>query len=173
MGGDVHPHPRTCSARATGWSRSSPRQRPCECRRCMTSTRVPGIQRASRDGGRDWDNPGYLRWHRSGPPVVSMVVRATAPIGPPCRHRAADCRPTRWGMAQANLLQAADSFPFLETMVSVTIGWCRRGVPLERAEGKLSWMARRSRSPGSRRRRGSSRTSARPALQSQPEAAEG
>ena len=48
------------------------------------------------------------------------------------------------GWPEADLLQAADSLSFLETMAPVIVEWVQSGrAPRERAEGKLRQMAGR------------------------------
>jgi hypothetical protein len=55
------------------------------------------------------------------------------------------------GWPDADVLQAADSLSFLETLVPVTIAWVGRGVPLERAIGKLRHMEERIQVDAARR----------------------
>jgi kynurenine formamidase len=102
------------------------------------------IERAYPDGdwdsARDWDDPGYNRWHqdRCGDIVAAGL-----------RERGADEQLTRaveelvrvhedGGWPDADLVQAADSLSFLETMVPLVLDWVESGrAPRERAEGKL------------------------------------
>ena len=104
------------------------------------------IERAfpDRDAGWDsatsWDDPAYNRWHqdrcadmvadwlreqRAEPALVEEVDRLVR------NHEVG-------GWPEADLLQAADSVSFLETMVGVVAGWVQSGrAPRERAAGKL------------------------------------
>jgi hypothetical protein len=98
------------------------------------------IERAFPDPGagwesaRDWDSPAYNRWHQDR--CADIAVRWLRD------QRAGD--ELVWkvdalirvheegGWREADLLQAADSLSFLETMVPLVAGW-----PRERADGKL------------------------------------
>jgi hypothetical protein len=92
------------------------------------------------DSARDWDSPAYNRWHQDrcariasdwlsdqGAPD-SLVAEAVALIRV---HE-------EGGWREADLLQAADSLSFLQTMVPLVVGWVESGrAPRERAAGKL------------------------------------
>jgi kynurenine formamidase len=92
------------------------------------------------DSARDWDSADYNRWHQD---------RCADMIGPGLRDRGASgeladavARIVRvhedGGWREADLVQAADSLSFLETMVPLVIGWVESGrASRERAEGKL------------------------------------
>jgi kynurenine formamidase len=92
------------------------------------------------DSARDWDSPQYNRWHQD---------RCADIVASGLRDRGADEGLTRaaadlvrvhedGGWPEADLLQAADSLSFLETMVSLVIGWVTDGrAPRAHAEGKL------------------------------------
>jgi kynurenine formamidase len=84
---------------------------------------------ASWDSARDWDSPAYNRWHQDR---CADVVRAWLD------ERAADPALAGevealvrahedGGWPEADLLQAADSLSFLETMVPLLLGWSERG----------------------------------------------
>jgi hypothetical protein len=100
---------------------------------------------SSWDPAGDWNDPGYLRWHQDrcaayavawlveqggAPPLVEEVERL---IGV---HE-------EGGWYEADVLQAADSLSFLETLTSITLGWVRRGIDPEHARAKLQFMADR------------------------------
>ncbi len=93
------------------------------------------------DSARDWDNPEYNRWHQdrcadiaskwlhehgASPELVDGVdglVRVHEDGGWP----------------DADLLQAADSLSFLDTLTPLTISWVRSGrATPERAKAKIS-----------------------------------
>jgi kynurenine formamidase len=92
------------------------------------------------DSARNWDDPAYNRWHQdrcaeivagwlreqgAEPPLVDEVARLVG------AHE-------EGGWPEADLLQAADSVSFLETMVGLVAGWVQSGrAPRERAAGKL------------------------------------
>jgi kynurenine formamidase len=92
------------------------------------------------DSAGDWDSAEYNRWHQD---------RCADMIGPGLRDRGAPAaladdvaRIVRahedGGWREADLVQAADSLSFLETMVPLVIGWVESGrASRERAEGKL------------------------------------
>ena len=95
---------------------------------------------ATWDSALQWDDPEYNRWHQDRcaqiagawlrdqgtPPTLVTEVEALVRV-----HEDG-------GWAEADLLQAADSLSFLETMVPLVVGWAESGrVPRERAEAKL------------------------------------
>src|SRR4029453_10548088 len=92
------------------------------------------------DSALDWDSVEYNRWHQDR---CAEIVTS----GP--RERGAGEELTRevaglvrvhedGGWPEADLVQAADSLSFLETMVPLVLGWVESGrAPRERAEGKL------------------------------------
>jgi kynurenine formamidase len=92
------------------------------------------------DSARDWDSPQYNRWHQD---------RCADIVAAGLRERGADEALTRavedlvrvhedGGWPEADLVQAADSLSFLETMVALVIGWVTDGrAPRAHAEGKL------------------------------------
>jgi len=84
---------------------------------------------ATWDSARDWDSPAYNRWHQD---------RCGELVGAWLRERGAD--PALAGEVEtlvrahedggwrdADLLQAADSLSFLETMIPLLLGWSERG----------------------------------------------
>jgi hypothetical protein len=95
---------------------------------------------ATWDSARDWDSPAYNRWHQDRcAEIASTWLR---------RQSAADTLVAdvdalirvheEGGWREADLLQAADSLSFLETMVPLVVGWVESGrAPRERAEAKL------------------------------------
>jgi len=92
------------------------------------------------DSANDWDSPAYNRWHQdrcadiaadwlrrqgAAEPLVAEVDRLIRV------HEVG-------GWREADLLQAADSLSFLETMVPLVVDWVESGrAPRERAEGKV------------------------------------
>ncbi len=92
------------------------------------------------DSARDWDSPEYNRWHQDR--CADMVAAGL-------RERGADEEQVRevaglvrvheeGGWPAADLVQAADSLSFLETMAPLVAGWVEDGrAPRERAAGKL------------------------------------
>jgi Domain of unknown function (DUF4202) len=99
------------------------------------------------DPAGDWDDPGYLRWHQDR--AAEIAGRWLTGQGAAAELAGEVDRLIRvhevGGWPEADLLQAADSLSFLETLSSVTVGWVRRGVPEERARTKLHHMADRIR----------------------------
>ncbi len=98
------------------------------------------------DSARDWDSEEYNRWHQD---------RCADLVAPGLRDRGADQELAQavadlvrvhedGGWPEADLLQAADSVSFLETMAPVIVEWVQSGrAPRDRAEGKLRQMAGR------------------------------
>jgi kynurenine formamidase len=92
------------------------------------------------DSARDWDSPEYNRWHQD---------RCAEIVAAGLRERGAEEALTAevaglvrvhedGGWHEADLVQAADSLSFLETMVPLIAGWVESGkAPRERAAGKL------------------------------------
>jgi hypothetical protein len=92
------------------------------------------------DSARDWDSVEYNRWHQD---------RCADMIGPGLRDRGASAELADevagivrvhedGGWLEADLVQAADSLSFLETMTPLVVGWVESGrAPREVAEGKL------------------------------------
>jgi hypothetical protein len=86
------------------------------------------------DSARDWDSPAYNRWHQDR--CAEIAARWLREQGAPATLAAEVEALIRvhevGGWPDADLLQAADSLSFLETMVGVVARW-----PRERAEAKL------------------------------------
>jgi len=90
------------------------------------------------DSARDWDSVEYNRWHQD---------RCADLVAPGLRDRGAGEELARavadlvrvhedGGWPEADLLQAADSVSFLETMAPVIVEWVQSGrAPRDRAEG--------------------------------------
>lgn len=92
------------------------------------------------DSARDWDSRAYNRWHQDRcARIASDWLRqqgASAEVVETVRALIAVHEEGGW--PEANLLQAADSLSFLETMVPLVVGWVRSDrVPTERAAAKL------------------------------------
>jgi len=98
------------------------------------------------DSARDWDSREYLRWHQD---------RCAGFAATWLREQGADealvleverlvAAHEDGGSPQADLVQAADSLSFLETMVPAVEAWVASGrAPADRAVGKLVYMAER------------------------------
>jgi hypothetical protein len=92
------------------------------------------------DSARDWDSPSYNRWHQD---------RCAAIAGDWLREQGADEGLVaeveglirvheEGGWPDADVLQAADSLSFLETMVPLVVGWVQSArAPRERAAAKV------------------------------------
>jgi kynurenine formamidase len=139
---DVHPHARHLERTLDWLVELDPDA--SEAARIAAATH--DIERAFPDGSshwdsaRDWDSVEYNRWHQD---------RCADMIGPGLVARGASEELARevagivrvhedGGWLEADLVQAADSLSFLETMVPLVIDWVDSGrAPRERAEGKL------------------------------------
>jgi kynurenine formamidase len=84
---------------------------------------------ATWDSARDWDSPAYNRWHQD---------RCADLVADWLREQGADPALVHdvdalvrahedGGWPEADVLQAADSLSFLETMVPLVLGWSERG----------------------------------------------
>lgn len=92
------------------------------------------------DSARDWDSPEYNRWHqdRCADIVASGMRERGAPDALADEVAGLVRVHEEGGWPEADLVQAADSLSFLETMVPVIVGWVESGrAPRERAAGKL------------------------------------
>ena len=139
---DVHPHARHLE-RTLDWLVEL---EPGASEAARVAAATHDIERAYPDGNapwdsaRDWDSAEYNRWHQD---------RCAQIVADGLRERGASAELTRavaglvrvhedGGWLEADLVQAADSLSFLETMVPLVIGWVESGrAPRERAEGKL------------------------------------
>jgi Domain of unknown function (DUF4202) len=95
---------------------------------------------ASWDSARDWDSREYNRWHqdRCADIAARWLREQGAPAAQVDEVEALIRVHEEGGWREADLLQAADSLSFLETMVGLVVGWVDSGrAPVERAEGKL------------------------------------
>jgi kynurenine formamidase len=92
------------------------------------------------DSARDWDSPEYNRWHQDRcADIVAAGLRERG-AGEALAGDVADIVRVHedGGWREADLVQAADSLSFLETMVPLVLGWVESGrASRERAEGKL------------------------------------
>jgi kynurenine formamidase len=139
---DVHPHARHLE-RTLDWLLVLD---PDASEAARIAAATHDVERAYPDGNvawdsaRDWDSAEYNRWHQD---------RCADMIGPGLLERGASEELARevaglvrvhedGGWLEADLVQAADSLSFLETMVPLVVGWIESGrAPRERAEGKL------------------------------------
>ena len=102
--------------------------------------------------GNGFDDPDYLFAHsiRSAD-IVESWMRERQPVlddGFIRRVRALILRHEIGGGWEADLLQAADSLSFIETLDWLTVDWVRKGVyTKEEARQKLRWMVERIRPP--------------------------
>jgi kynurenine formamidase len=92
------------------------------------------------DSARDWDSPEYNRWHQDR--CADMILSRLPDLGADERLTGAVADLVRvhedGGWPAADLVQAADSLSFLETMVPLVLGWVESGrATRERAAGKL------------------------------------
>jgi hypothetical protein len=92
------------------------------------------------DSARDWDSADYNRWHqdRCADIAGDWLRSQEAPAALVGEVEALVRVHEEGGWKEADLLQAADSLSFLETMVPLVVGWVESGrAPRERAEGKV------------------------------------
>ena len=139
---EVHPHARHLE-RTLGWLLELD---PAASEAARIAAVTHDAERAYPDGAagwdsaRDWDSADYNRWHQD---------RCAEIVASGLRERGASDALTReveglvrvhedGGWPDADLVQAADSLSFLETMVPVMLEWVESGrAPRERAAGKL------------------------------------
>jgi kynurenine formamidase len=98
------------------------------------------------DSASSWDDPAYNRWHQDR--CGDMIARWLREQGAEPALVGEVERLVRshevGGWPEADVLQAADSVSFLETMVGVVAGWVQSGrAPRERAAGKLRYSLER------------------------------
>lgn len=100
------------------------------------------------DPAGDWDHPDYLRWHQERAARIASEWLAGQDAASDELvdevRRLIDVH-EEGGWPDADVLQAADSLSFLETLSGLTVAWVRRGVAPERAVTKLQHMADRIR----------------------------
>jgi hypothetical protein len=95
------------------------------------------------DSALHFDVPGYLRFHqRRAAAITGRWLEDTgAPFGLRDQVATLIAVHEEGGWHEADLLQAADSLSFLETMVPVVEGWVASGrTGPDRALAKLQWM---------------------------------
>jgi hypothetical protein len=99
------------------------------------------------DPAGDWDHPGYLRWHQERAAAIAArwLGEQDAPSELVDEVRRLILVHEEGGWYESDVLQAADSLSFLETLSGVTVAWVRNGTPPERAIDKLRFMADRIR----------------------------
>jgi kynurenine formamidase len=139
---DVHPHARHLE-RTLDWLIVLD---PDASEAARIAAATHDIERAYPDGdtpwdsARDWDSVEYNRWHQDR--CADMIAPGLIERGASedlAREVAGIVRVHEdGGWLEADLVQAADSLSFLETMVPLVIGWVETGrASRERAEGKL------------------------------------
>jgi hypothetical protein len=92
------------------------------------------------DSARDWDNPDYNRWHQDRcADIASGWLREQGADPELVKEVEALIRVHEdGGWPEADLLQAADSLSFLDTLTPLTISWVESGRALpERAKAKI------------------------------------
>ncbi len=95
-----------------------------------------------------WDDPAYLAAHSErSARIVSAWIREQGGAETLARDVEALIRVHELGGSpEADLLQAADSISFLETLAPVSAAWVRDGVcSADKAKEKLAWMYERIR----------------------------
>ena len=98
--------------------------------------------------GSAWDDAAYLRAHcERSAEIVGAWLREQGAGAALCSEVEALIRDHELGGSPAaDLLQAADSISFLETLSGVAVGWVRDGVcSAEKAKEKHTWMYERIR----------------------------
>ena len=98
------------------------------------------------DSAQHWDDPDYNRWHqdRCAEIIADWLDKQGAPDELGREIEALVRAHEDGGWPEADLVQAADSLSFLETMVPLIISWVETGkAPADRAEGKLRRSASR------------------------------
>jgi hypothetical protein len=100
---------------------------------------------SSWDPAGDWNDPGYLRWHqeRCARYAVAWLGEQGAPAGLVAEVQRLILVHEEGGWYAADVLQAADSLSFLETLTSITLAWVRRGIDPAHARAKLQFLADR------------------------------
>jgi hypothetical protein len=81
------------------------------------------------DSARDWDSVAYNRWHqdRSARIVADWLREHDAPEGLVGHVERLVLVHEEGGWSEADVLQAADSLSFLETMTPLVVGWVESG----------------------------------------------
>ena len=99
---------------------------------------------ATWDSARDWSSPDYNRWHqdRCADMVAAWLAEQGAPADVAAHTEALVRVHEEGGGPEADVLQAADSLSFLETMVPVVVKWAERGYGAS-AEAKIRHSAER------------------------------
>lgn len=95
---------------------------------------------ATWDSARDWGSPAYNRWHQDRcAEIATRWLREQGARRALVKEVGALVRVHEvGGWREADLLQAADSLSFLETMVSLVVGWVEGGRATRvQAAGKL------------------------------------
>ena len=92
------------------------------------------------DTSRDWDSPEYNRWHQDRCARIAVGWLRQQGAAPELVDEVEALIRVHedGGWPEADLLQAADSLSFLETMVPLVVGWVESGrAPRERAAAKV------------------------------------
>jgi len=139
---EVHPHRRHL-LRTEDWALALDRD---ASERLRLAAVLHDIERAFPDpdapwdSARDWDLPAYNRWHQDR--CADIASRWLREQGAPDDLVEGVDRLIRvhedGGWPEADLLQAADSLSFLETMTGLVVGWVESGrASRDRAAAKL------------------------------------
>jgi kynurenine formamidase len=137
---DVHPHARHLE-RTLDWLLAlDPDASEAARIAAATHDAERAYPEGSWDSARDWDSPEYNRWHQDRcADIVASGLRERG-AGEALVSDVADLVRVHedGGWYEADLVQAADSLSFLETMVPLVAAWVSEGrAPRERAAGKL------------------------------------
>ncbi len=152
---DIHPHARHL-VRTRDWLVELAPDASPELR---VAAVLHDIERAFPDPDLDgdpadlWDDPAHLEYHQTRSARFAAEWLSGAGIDDEsiaCVVALIEVHELG-GWPEADLLQAADSLSFLETLGELTLDWVRRGADPSRAEGKLRFMAERIRVPAARR----------------------
>jgi kynurenine formamidase len=128
---DVHPHARHLT-RTLDWVRELD---PGASEALQVAAVTHDIERAfpepeaTWDSARDWSSPEYNRWHQDRcADLVATWLADQGAVGEVAARAVALVRVhEEGGDPEADILQAADSLSFLETMVPLVLTWAERG----------------------------------------------
>jgi hypothetical protein len=142
---DAHPHPRHLVRTLELVRELDPEAGEALCIASVThdSERAYPDPHPPFDSALHFDVPGYLRFHQRRAAAVTgrWLDDHDAPFALRDEVAILIAHHEEGGWPEADVLQAADSLSFLETMVELVEGWIVRGrTGPERAFAKLQWM---------------------------------